>query len=175
MLALSLREVLLIKLINVRARCVSGDSATFSTSCGDRLEQLWWRWSPTGRSVLTPRPRLTCVALQSQWGVQGSGENTWNAVGGGVLQWWELKGEGMAGRGRFHVGLLQLLLGRAPPQLSLTQGHHAAATRRGRGCLCSSSWVRRCVCVCPAPIRHFLKVRDATRTGSRWQRCNIRY
>lgn len=62
--------------------------------------------------------------------------------------------------------LLQSLLGRAYG-LSLTQGHHAAATPWGRGCLCGSSvGVRRggfvCGCgwvgVCPAPIRHFMSL-----------------
>lgn len=40
------------------------------------------------------------------------------------------------------VRLLQLLLGRAYG-LSLTQGHHAAATQWGRGCLCRSPGLRR--------------------------------
>lgn len=106
--------------------------------------------------------------------MRGGGENTWDE--GGLLQWWGLKaGARTTDRGSsFHAGLLRLLLGRAPPPppLRLPAASHAGTPCRsrtvGEGLPVQEPVGEEkcvCVCVCSAPIRPFLTISDATRTG----------
>lgn len=132
-------------------RCACPETATFSTSRSDRIERLFWRrlFLPAGRSLLLNTPEMqvfpaAASLINTACTLVGAGVAS-KAGGAGRKQ--DYVGGGGADRGRLHVRLLQLLLGRAP-WLSLTQGHHAAAALWGRGCLCRSPWVRRSVCVC---------------------------